>query len=188
MSAPIFFIYCIDYRFDQYAVNYLTATGQAFNYFSSTNAGAALALGYEKYCKKKCCQKGCDPSNSTMKLFKDGFIANLDISLSLEPVTEVYLMNHQDCGAFKEFLACSGYPENLGDNNKREIKINQDVLTYAQEYMVSKYPNKTYKLGLIDVNGSVANYDIKTKTWTVVYRGKGNNPDGLWYNVSTYKN
>lgn len=183
--VPIFFVSCIDYRFDQLAANYLNAIGLGANYFSSTAAGGALPVGFEKYCKKKCCTKGCDPSDSTMELLKNSITTNLDIALTLEPITELYLMNHQDCGAFKEFLACSGYPDTLGENNKKEIKINQDILTYTKEYMKHKYPEKKVKLGLIDINGTVANYDTKTKTWTVVFRGKGNDPNGLWNNVST---
>lgn len=186
-TNPIFFIFCIDYRFDQLAVNYLNSIGLAYNYFSGTAGGGPLPLGYDKYCKKKCCSTGCDPSNTTMELLKKSLTTNLDIALTLVPITEVYLMNHQDCGAIKAFLSCSGYPKTIGDNNKMEIKINQDLLVYAKEYMVCKYPNKNYKLLLIDINGSVGNYDPKTRTWTVVFRGKGNNPLGLWYNVSYYK-
>jgi len=45
-------------------------------------------------------------------------------------------------------------------------------------------------LALIDINGSVASYDIPKKTWTVIYVGEFNIEEGLWYGLKvgdTYK-
>ena len=50
--------------------------------------------------------------------------------------------------------------------------------------MKKKFPSKTIRLGLIDINGTVADYNIVTKTWTKIYTGSGTNPLGLWYNYS----
>lgn len=188
-SVPIFFIFCIDYQFVKLAVDYLTSIGLAYHYFSATGAGGALSIGYEKYCKNKCSEKGCIPSNQTMELLKNNLSTNLDIAKTLQPVNEILLMNHQDCGAMKAFLPCSGYPKILGSDNIKEIKINQDILVYSKEYLLSKYPNQNFKfkLALIDINGCVGIYDTNTKSWTVVFRGKGINPLGLWCNLFYYK-
>ena len=182
---PIFSIFCIDYRYDALNTQYFKDLGIEFNYYMSTTAGAALALGYESYCDKICnnkCNKSCNPSNPDMKLLKDGLKKNLQIALSLSPITQVYLMNHQDCGAFKAFLACSGYPKTLGANNEKEIKINTCLMIYARNYIQKKFPNiKKITLGLIDVNGSVGNLNTKTMKWEVTFIGVGVNPLGLWY-------
>ena len=156
-KVPIFSIFCIDYRFDAMVADFYQAIGLDFNYFASTVAGGALALGYKKYCNNKCndCDrsnestnnKRCDPSNSSMKLLKENLVENLNIALTLKPITEVFLLNHQDCGAVKAFLACSGYPKVLGENNNKELRINTNLLTYANRYMLEKFPDIKYTLG-----------------------------------------
>jgi hypothetical protein len=115
-----------------------------------------------------------------MRLLKDNLIKNIDISKSLDNIKDIYLINHQDCGAMKGYLGCSGYPDNLGDNNQKEIDINTTVLLYAEKYVQCKYPNATITLGLLDINGSIANYT--NGSWVKVYTGEGTNPLGLWWN------
>ena len=112
------------------------------------------------------------------------------MGLTLYPVATTYLLNHQDCGAIKAFLACSGYPKTLGENNPKEIKINADLLTFANKSMSKKFPQMTFILGLVDINGSVATYDICKQLWTIVFVGEFNIKEGLWYGLkvgSTYK-
>jgi hypothetical protein len=187
-KSPIFSIFCIDYRFDAMVATFYEGIGKEYDYFACTVAGGAMPLGYEKYCKNECLKcnksnKSCNPSNPSMKLLKKNLVENLNIALTLKPITETYLLNHQDCGAIKAFLGCSGYPKTLGKNNSKEIKINSKLLTYANNYMLSKFPNIKFTLGLVDINGTVATYDIKTKTWTVIYIGEFHNKDGLWYGL-----
>ena len=214
-NPPIYSIFCIDYRFDALVATFYEDTGNEFNYFASTAAGGALALGYKKYCKtichpcnkkksckgckeSKCCKgckgcpdkKSCDPNNSTMKLFKDSLVENLNVGLTLYPVKTTYLLNHQDCGAMKAFLSCSGYPETLGEDNPKEIQINATLLTFANDYMLKNFPTINFKLGLVDINGSVAIYNLSTKIWTVEYVGEFDIKEGLWYGLKvgdTYK-
>jgi hypothetical protein len=108
----------------------------------------------------------------------------LEIALTLQPIQQIYLLNHQDCGAIKAYLGCSGYPTTLGANNAKEIEINQDILNYAKKYMSKKFKGKTITLGLIDTNGTVAEYNTTTKKWTIVFTGAGTEPLGLWYNYT----
>jgi hypothetical protein len=206
MSTPIFSIFCIDYRFNAMVDTYFTQTGNQYNYFASTAPGAGLPLGYEQYCdqvcnsckneyksckcKCKCTQQYCNPCNPTMKLFKQSLVESLNVALTLKPIKDVYILNHQDCGAIKAFLSCSGYPTKLGENNKKEIEINQTLLTFANNYMLKKFPKIKNTLDLIDINGSVASYNILTKTWAVIFVGEFNDQNGLWYGLKvgdTYK-
>ena len=192
-TTPIFSIFCIDYRFDALIATFYEAIGKEFNYFACTSAGGALSLGYEKYCKKICnsCNKiKCDPENPSMDLLKKNLVENLNIALTLKPIDELFLINHQDCGAIKAFLACSEYPKELGENNKKEIKINSKLLVYANDYMSKIFPKIKNTLCLVDINGSVATYNICKKIWTVIYVGEFDIKEGLWYGLKkgdTYK-
>jgi hypothetical protein len=195
-KVPLFSIFCIDFRFDALVGDFYEGIGRDLSYYACTVAGGAMPLGYKKYCKQVCngCKnKSCNPSNSSMKLLKNNLVENLNIALTLSPITESFLLNHQDCGAIKGFLSCSGYPTVKGSNNKKEIEINESLLTYATKYMVKKFPKIKFILGLIDLNGYVATFDIITKTWTVIFISTGIQLDekAFWYGLkvgSTYKN
>jgi len=187
-----FNIFCIDKRFDELASTYFNDTGFKLNYYTGTIAGSSLCLGYSDMCNyvctstcQECIEPSCDPYNPSMKLLKDSIIENINISLTLDNIEEIYLLNHQDCGAMKGFISCSGYPQTLGENNQLEIDINVDVLTYAAKYLRTIYPNIKIRLGLMDVNGAVCDYIEEYRTWILKYRGPGVNPDGLWFGFDT---
>lgn len=75
---------------------------------------------YECKCNKKN-NKSYEPSNPSIKLLKQNLIKNINIALTLYPITSIFLLNHQDCGAIKGFLACSDYPTVLESNNEKII-------------------------------------------------------------------
>lgn len=181
MSNPIFLMSCIDFRYPTLTADYFKAIGLGNDYYEASVAGAgALPYGYNCYCKCKCCKKGCDVNNPTMELFTKNLNANLSIALTLSDIKTVYLLSHQDCGAMKAFLKCSGYPLTLGADNAKEIEIYANLLTYAKNYVNKKFPKLSVRLGVIDYNGSVADYNTKTKKWTLQHKGSGKDARGLW--------
>jgi len=177
MSAPpLFCVACIDYRFDALTATFFKSAGREMDFFLSTAAGGPLALG--------CASSPLSHASSeVLQLFQKSLVTNLDIALMLQPIKDIYLMNHQDCGAIKHFLACSGYPKNLGENNQREIRVHSEVLSLAYDYLKPIYPYKQIRLGLIDINGAVAEYSPNSDTWTVVHLGESDSDLGLWYNM-----
>lgn len=174
-------ISCIDFRYDELVCNYFTQIGLDACYYNSTTAGAGLPLGYYNSCKQLCCAKGCKPCNCDIQTLKKSLDLNLTISRSLSDIKCVYVLNHQDCGAFKAFIGCSGYPDTLGEDNAKEIKINENVLNNAKKYLLKNNKDICVRLGVIDTNDSVADYDPCTKKWTLQYQGTGTDPKGLWY-------
>lgn len=176
-APPLFCVACIDYRFDALTATFFKSAGREMDFFLSTAAGGPLALGCAS-------SRLSHPSPDVLQLFQKSLVTNLDIALTLQPIKDIYLMNHQDCGAMKHFLACSGYPKSLGENNQREIQVHGEVLALAHQFMAPLYPYKRIKLGLIDINGAVAEYDINSNTWTVVHTGETDSELGLWYGLN----
>ena len=181
MSKVFLTIFCIDKRFDYLSAKFFESTNDN-NYYLLTTAGSSLCLGYEKYPKNDC---DCGMTNEDdMNLLKDSIVKNIKIASSLDNLEEVYLLNHQDCGAIKAYLNFTNYPKNVGDDNTSEIKINTELLLYAKEYILKNISKiQDVKLALIDINGTVAEYDLKYCSWKLKYRGPGNDPNGLWYGL-----
>jgi hypothetical protein len=121
-----------------------------------------------------------------MDLFQQSLVTNLKVALTLQPIEELFLMNHQDCGAFKAFLPYSGYPSKPGDDNVRELEIQGGVLTLAHAFIQKTFPDKLIRLTLIDLAGSVAQYNIADMTWTLLHKGRydGQNENALWYGMN----
>ena len=181
MSGKYFVMACIDYRYDHLTSEYFEGIGQQNNYYYASVAGAGpLAYGYKCFCTCQCKKNKCNPKNKTIELFKENLGTNLEIAQTLSPIDTVYLLAHQDCGAMKAFLGCSGYPETLGGDNEKERAIYAKLLDYAKVDLLKKFPKANVRMGVIDDNGSVGDWD--GKKWTVVYTGTGTNPLGLWWN------
>lgn len=191
MQEPVFVIFCIDKRFGALSTDYLKEKyGDNYytNYFFSTTAGASLSLAYDKYTKKCCCSTTCAKKN-TMDTLKESLLENLTIAQTLYPVNTVYIINHQDCGAMRAYLDCSHkcpkYPNQDSVYTKKEknneININEKLLKYAYRYVKkSNSQIKNVLLGLMDINGTVYNYDINEDKWYFEYQGPYSNPNGLW--------
>ena len=180
-QAPIFVTYCIDYRYDAVSADFLREIGYQNSYYLSTNAGSSLSLGYKNMCKNICKNKNkyCCPGIDEMHNLKKSFSTNLRIALTLKPINTIYLLNHQDCGAIRAFLPCSGYPD-LGEQKEKEICIHAKILISAKDYVKRHFHRMEVTLGLIDSNGTVGNYDSNTHKWTIIHIGPGQNDDALW--------
>lgn len=200
-QTPAFVIFCIDKNYDALTTQFLaTVYPQGFytNYFYCTTAGAGLSLAYKEYIKK--CRLHCPcESRSTMEILRESVLANLSISQTLFPVSEVYILNHQSCGAIRAFLdcasnyygsscaccSCARYPKanRFSEKDKsNEIEININLLIEAKQYILDSNENiSKVTIGLIDLNGTVYNYSEKSNQWFLIYEGEGNSPNGLWF-------
>ncbi len=194
--VPAFSCSCIDFRFTEGTTTLFDAIKK--DYFDCSVAGAALANAYSTWANnynKKTCGCKTDPENTSMSILKINVNENLKIARTLQPISDIFFVNHQDCGAIKAFLPNSGYPKELGSNNKREIVIHSQLLRYAKDNMLSwakneSFPQTNVSLKLVDYNGSIASYNTDNKTWVVDFIGAGPNNDGvldsrgLWFGLN----
>jgi len=173
-----FVISCIDYRFPDYVYSFLEKTNH--KYYNTNTAGASLPISYHN-CRH---EKSSEFIKKTNDL-KTAVCTNLEISFLLSPVDEIIIINHQDCGAFKYFLPKSGYPQKLGQDNKKELEIQLESLLCAGRFFKNKYPMllKNVYLQLIDINGTLAQYNEVAKKWQILIKGHGNDSKGLFFSL-----
>jgi hypothetical protein len=187
LTQPVkFCISCIDRRFNYLSIDYFNKLGFTNNFYEAATAGAGLCAGFSDYCSTTCgcpscdTETACDPSNIDMEVLKNSLITNINIAQTLNTIDQIYILNHQDCGAIRAYLECSGYPS-LGENNQLEIDINRELLQYAHSYMMAQFPHIDCRIGLQDINGTVHDFNIETQEWVFQQRGEGNEMKGLWY-------
>jgi len=168
MSSPIYVIHCFEPIFNKLLTDFLNKKFDL--YYTDIVPGAGTCCGYSNFCKSK----GNNPYNSIIENFIENIMLNINLAMSLNDFKDIYLINHQNCKVMKTFLA-----ENY--NQKKEIEINSEILEYAINYLSNKFPNHTIHAGLIDINGTIANYYSYTKVWHIVHRGFGKDKKGLWY-------
>lgn len=85
--------------------------------------------------------------------YLDSFIRDIGVSVELHYARTIYLINHQDCGAYKEL--------ELG-GRLSEIAKHIDDLKEAQKIILEKFPNMTVKLYFGELKeGSDDEFEIK---------------------------
>ena len=157
-TKPDICLSCIDYRYNDFLSDYLKSL--SIDYYDISTAGSGLMLAQP----------------NLQEVLGESITDNISIARSLSDSKKLYVLNHQDCGAFKVFLPNSGYPPKLGQNNKKELQIHAEVLTTILNLDLGL----NISVGIIDCNGSVAN--LENGKWVVKFYGKGNDPRGLFYN------
>ena len=178
-------ISCIDRRFDSLISQYYDSIGQTGDYYMITAAGSSLPLSYNNISKNP--KFNCYSYESCLlnQILRDGEITNFNISTSLSDIQQLDIMDHQDCGAFNVFLPCANLQSETRtpEEKAHEKEVHKISLNDAEDKIKTTVPsfrNPIQKL-LIDVNGTVGKLN-ENGTWTIIYRGPGNNPNGLWFN------
>lgn len=156
-SEPVICVSCMDYRYNDLLSKYMTM----FQYYNISTAGGGLTLA----------MGNLSPS------LAQSVLDNIDIAHSLSASTKLYIINHQDCGAFRAFLPESGYPSYLGEDNRTELNIHSYVLQGLRN--MPDLHGMNVKVGVIDYNGTVA--DIEDGRWVIKFVGPGQDPRGLFF-------
>lgn len=138
---------CIDLRLMDEIVHFMEYDNLTNRYDQFTLAGASLTTQVNKNLK--------DFKSTALKdynhfaAWQTSFHHHVVIAKKLHKIKDVYIIEHQDCGAYKEFLNNGEY-----DNDAEERKAH---LKYATDLCVQI--KKTYKLHahsfLMDLRGNI---------------------------------
>ena len=112
--AQALILVCMDFRFQKAFRNFLVEQGLDDQYDLISVAGAAKVL-----------------ANPTDSFEKENFEKQLSLSVNLHKISEVFLINHQDCGA---------YGSELAKDSQKERETHEADLKKARQMILEKYP------------------------------------------------
>ena len=132
-SAQALVLSCIDFRFLESELSFLSQKNLGNQYDWTALAGASLALADFPH-----------PADTV------AFWDQLDLSYRLHHINKVIILDHQDCGAYASIIDwdLSEYPE-------RELQVHADYLNRAYWAIRDRYPELNIELYFATLNGSV---------------------------------
>ena len=132
-SAKAIVLTCMDYRLVDDAVKYLHGRGLENQYdhvvLAGASAGALGKLGPE---------------------WASTFWKHVDTAIKLHHVSELIVIDHRDCGAFKIVYG----PDSIADRT-RETNLHRGLLRELRDQTNAKFPTLGTQILLMDLNGGV---------------------------------
>ena len=173
---------CIDIKYTAHLARAMKVLGYNYSYFDVTAAGASFPLYYPQLQQPQYA--------SVMQSIANGVIANLTVSASLTPQKKLFILDHQNCAAFKAFTRCSScdlnYPEAPSASRQAkqaELAIHAASLVSAKAALVSLKLFDVVVLGILDKAGCCAFYDETSQTWSVAVSAEIHDPCALFSDV-----
>jgi len=158
-GAKILILGCIDPRFSallsSFLVNYKDVQ---FSYGLFNLAGSSLGVN-QSYTtfpfKRSAAQSGNYPTNLIKALgvnWGPTFFDHLDIAVSSNNITEVWVFDHLDCGAYKNIKLANGIASSTDDDPQQHIP----ELRKLQQYIKVVHPSLAYKGFIMSKEGDVS--------------------------------
>lgn len=131
--ADILLLTCMDYRLVDATERYMTSRGLRNKFDHVVLAGAALGAITDKYPEWN-------------KTFWD----ELGLAIDLHHIHEVMILDHRDCGAYKEIFG-----EDFAREPKKELEVHAAQLKRLRELIKQKYEQLEVELLLMNLAGRV---------------------------------
>lgn len=137
MTCKAIILTCMDYRFVKLTHENLKTLGYEKNYDVFAAAGASLMYNDDK-----------DKSINELESFKKVFEIHVDLAKKLHDVKEILIIDHEDCGAYKEY-----YGDALNKLNEFAIHIMNTQLSLKE--LQAKYPKIKVKIFYLRKSGEL---------------------------------
>jgi len=131
--AEALLLTCMDYRLMEKIEHYMVRRGLRDKYDHIVLAGASLGAISDKY----------PDWNKT-------FWEELELSINLHHIKKVMLLDHRDCGAYKEVLG-----EDFAKKPKAERQIHAAQLNKLREMINERYAKLEVEMLLMSLTGAV---------------------------------
>ena len=131
--ADVLLLSCMDYRLLDKLTAYMDGRGLKGDYDHVILAGASLGALTDKR-----------PD------WGRTFFQHLDVALQLHQIRRVMVIDHMDCGAYREFLGAAAV-----STPERELAAHSYYLKRLRTMIVQRHPKLGVELGLMSLDGKV---------------------------------
>lgn len=150
-TADALLFTCLDYRFLGRIVSFMNKQGLENNYDQFVLAGASLGL------------------DSTVvpngKAWLDTFWDHVKLAIDLHHIKRVIIIDHEDCGAYREFIGFNYEDEDLANPDvipPEEIHVHSKYLQQAYRLILSRYPQLQVQLHMIGLKENIISIPAPT--------------------------
>lgn len=143
-TADVLLLTCLDYRFFERIAAFMNKKGYTNNYDQFILAGASLGLAHEV--------------NPMIAQWNQTWWDHLKLAVQLHKVKKVIIIDHEDCGAYRELLGFDNKIEDLKDPNIipiKEVHIHSHYLKQAYSKIKKAYPSLIVELYLIGLTDNI---------------------------------
>jgi carbonic anhydrase len=134
-KARAMVITCMDFRLIDDAVNYLNSKGYNNNYDEFILAGASLGYNQTVYSS-----------------WAETLDTHIELAEKLHHITEIIVIDHMDCGAYKIFYNKQSITE------EDEIALHKENFSKFKEIIGKKYPDLTVRTILMNLKGEIIEF------------------------------
>ena len=152
----IIVISCIDLRLTDDLLNFLHFDNLANRYDHFALAGTSISTGATRDAQKKLFKPEALEQYNSFAHWKQSLYDHIAIAISLHDIKDVYIVEHEDCGAYRAFLkdaAFSSWEEEVKCHKKFAVALSKEIQVQ-------------YKLNIhcfmIDIRGNVKLLDTAT--------------------------
>ncbi|MFO1066609.1 MAG: carbonic anhydrase [Pirellulales bacterium] len=142
--GPVLLLSCMDLRFMDEIVQFMDHDGLTNRYDHITIAGAALgAMGAH---------------TPEYQHWKQTFFEHLHVAHKLHYIKDVYILEHRDCGAYREFLGEEGdfdeteEAEEYACHRKYAESLRKEIESWSKQHKIKLF----VKCFLMDLRGHVS--------------------------------
>jgi hypothetical protein len=137
-TAKAMLLTCMDYRFSERIGLFMASKDLTNQYDHFILAGASLGMSSE-----------LDPM---VEPWRRTWFEHLDLAVQLHKISSVIIIDHEDCGAYRELLGFDHETEDMDNPNiipMAEVDIHSKYLREAYTKIRQRYPTLTIELYMI---------------------------------------
>jgi len=145
----ILVISCIDLRLTDDLLNFLDFDNLTNRYDHVTLAGTSVTLGATREEHRELFDKETLEEYDSFKHWREYLEDHIQIAINLHQIEDVYIIEHEDCGAYRVFLEDSSFEtweEEVACHKKFAVALSQEI---QEEYDLHVH------CFMIDIRGNV---------------------------------
>lgn len=132
-NAPILLVSCVDYRFPDEVMDFMTKRGALDKYDNLVIAGGSLGI-----------------DNALYPELKQSFLTQLALLKRVHDIKMVILLDHRDCNLYKEI-----HTDKHTHDKDSERALHNYHMKNVRNMILSLYPNMVVEMLLMATDGSV---------------------------------